>query len=114
MSNETAGNETPGNETPGNERSSTMDLPSVEEQPWLASRAEPPAHPHAPTLRGPSPWTVLHGLIALALAVLVFITTATTTRIDWATAGPATIVGLGVVLVLLGLLGMRRRRGIDA
>lgn len=73
---------------------STTDLPFVE----------------APILRGPSAWTVVHGLIALAVAVVVFVTTATTTRIDWGTAGPATVVGLGVVLVLLGLLGMRSRR----
>jgi hypothetical protein len=124
------------------ETGSTMDLPFVEElppvaaetaslpvdpayaaygdpvpppaQPPVADPVETPAYAKAPILRGPSPWTVVYGLIALAVAVLVFVTNATSARIDWGTAGPATVVGLGIVLVLLGLLGMRGRRRLDA
>ena len=75
-----------------------------------AAYAAPSAYVRAPVLRGPSPWTVILGLVGLSVAVLVFLTTATSVRIDWTTAGPATVVGFGGVLVLLGLLGMLSRR----
>ncbi len=83
----------------------TTTLP-VEDAGYAATAAYLPA----PVLRGPSPWTVILGLVGLFVAVLVFLTTATTVRIDWTTAGPVAVVGFGGVLVLLGLLGMLGRR----
>ena len=88
--------------------------PVPETPAYATTTYEVPERLEAPILRGPSPWTVVHGLIALAVAVVIFVTTATTADIDWGTAGPATVVGFGVVLVLLGLLGMRSRRRLGA
>lgn len=58
---------------------------------------------------GPAPFTVVFGLVLLVVAGLAFAGEVTDFEINWPVTGPSVVVGLGVVLVLLGLLGMRRR-----
>lgn len=59
---------------------------------------------------GPAPVTVVIGLLCIAVAALAFTSEVTDLQIDWAAVGPVVVLGIGAVLILLGLLGMRRRR----
>lgn len=58
---------------------------------------------------GPAPFGLLLGLALLALAVGLWVTTSFDLTVDWGVAGPAVLVGGGLVLALLGGLGLRRR-----
>lgn len=69
-----------------------------------------PVAPVAPEYRsGPAVVPIIVGLFGLLVAGLVLIQTATDIRLDWAKVGPVSIVVGGIVLMGLGLLGMRNR-----
>lgn len=59
---------------------------------------------------GPAPMTTIFGLALIALAVGLYVSIAHDVTVHWETAGPVALIGGGVVLVLLGAIGMRRRR----
>jgi hypothetical protein len=68
--------------------------------------------PGTPAYRqGPAVGTVLLGLLCVAVAVFAYADRVLNLTVDWARVGPLAILVGGAVLVLLGMLGMRRRRG---
>lgn len=60
--------------------------------------------------RGPAVATILLGLLCLAVAGFAFADQTLDFSVDWARVGPLGVLFGGAVLVLLGVLGMRRRR----
>ncbi|KGN37558.1 hypothetical protein [Knoellia subterranea] len=59
---------------------------------------------------GPAPMTSVMGLLGLLTAIAVLLTQATDLDIHWGVVGPVTVVGAGVLLVVLGLAGLRGQR----
>lgn len=83
--------------------------------PHAAVSASPPAPPAgvdtAPRSRRPVRlFPVLLGLTAIAVAVLAGLHHGGILRIDWASAGPPTLLGFGALLVVAGALGLRQGR----
>jgi len=75
-----------------------------------AAPTEPAAPVATPTWKRGTSWaTVAWGLVCMFVAGLVLTFQLTDIEVDWAVAGPATVVGLGLVLVLVGLLGLLNR-----
>lgn len=65
----------------------------------------PPARP-----KGPNASAVVVGLVAMVLAGLIIAKEATGLSVNWSRLGPGAIVGIGVVMVLIGAIGLVRRR----
>ena len=59
---------------------------------------------------GPNASAILAGLVAILLAGLVIARETMDLRVDWSRLGPGTIVGLGIVMVVIGAIGLVRRR----
>ncbi|KRE43872.1 hypothetical protein [Knoellia sp. Soil729] len=59
---------------------------------------------------GPAPVTSLIGLLGLLTAIAVLVSQATDLDIPWGVVGPVVVVGAGVLLVVLGLAGLRGQR----
>lgn len=59
--------------------------------------------------RGPAPFAVLLGVACLVVAGVGLAVQVSDLTIDWAVAGPVTIVVGGLLLVVVGWLGLRRR-----
>ncbi len=73
-----------------------------------------PAGPPAPRYRsGPAPFAVLLGILGLATAGAVLISELADVRVPWADLGPWTIVAGGVLVLLVGVVGLRSNRGQD-
>ncbi len=73
------------------------------------TRLGPPA-PAAPQwIAGPAPGPIVIGVIGLVALVLALLV-ATGRSINWSLAGPGTVIGLGTVVIVLGVLGLRRNK----
>ncbi len=59
---------------------------------------------------GPAPTTTLVGLLGLLATITILVTQATDLDIPWGVVGPVAVVGAGVLLVVLGLAGLRGQR----
>lgn len=59
---------------------------------------------------GPAPMTSVVGLLGLLTAIAVLVSQATDLDIPWGVVGPVAVVGAGVLLVVLGLAGLRGQR----
>lgn len=59
---------------------------------------------------GPAPTTSVLGLLGLLTAIAVLLSQATDLDIPWGVVGPVAVVGAGVLLVVLGLAGLRGQR----
>lgn len=81
----------------------TASLPPTASMPATAAA---PARP-----KGPNAGAVVLGLVALVLAAGIIATETMSVRVDWVALGPGAIVGVGVLLVVLGAVGLARRRG---
>ena len=69
------------------------------------------AHTPVPEFRtGPAPVTSVIGLLGLLTAIAVLVSQATDLDIPWGVVGPVVVVGAGVLLVVLGLAGLRGQR----
>lgn len=66
-----------------------------------------------PRPKGPSWGTVALGLICLVIAAGALVLEFTDLGLDWRLSGPLTLVGLGLVLVLVGLAALARRSDDD-
>ena len=102
--------DTPGSshppETSGTPASPEMSTPATPTTSGAHGHAPPPARPTRGT---PAIGTILVGLIGLASLVLSALVTAGT-GIDVGRALPFIVLGFGVIVVVLGLLGLRRSR----
>lgn len=87
---------------------------------WDSRPVDPsPAQPYSPyqgTMAvpgfksGPAPTTSVFGLLGLLTAIAVLLSQATDLDIPWGVVGPVAVVGAGVLLVVLGLAGLRGQR----
>lgn len=59
---------------------------------------------------GPAPTTSVIGFLGLLTAIAVLVSQATDLDIPWGVVGPVVVVGAGVLLVVLGLAGLRGQR----
>jgi hypothetical protein len=59
--------------------------------------------------RGPNASAIIVGLVSMLIAGLVVARETTGLRVDWSRLGPGTIVGIGVVMVVIGAIGLVRR-----
>lgn len=76
--------------------------------------AEPRPWPPRPApLAGPAPFPVVLGILGLLLAGSVLVAETTEVSLPWSDLGPWSVVVGGLVVVLVGVLGLRsnRRRG---
>lgn len=69
------------------------------------------AAPEAATVaRGPRAFTVLLGLVVLAVAGMAMVSELTDVDIDWTVSGPFALIAVGVAIAAVGLAGMVSRR----
>ena len=59
--------------------------------------------------KGPNASAIVVGLVAMLIAGLIVANETMHLRVDWSQVGPGTIVGIGLVLVVLGAIGLVRR-----
>jgi hypothetical protein len=69
-----------------------------------ADKVATPARPKG--LNAPA---IVIGLAALILAGLIIARETLDWRIDWSRMGPGTLVGIGVIMVVIGAIGLIRR-----
>lgn len=87
--------------------SATQSYASPQASPY-AARATQAAVPEFKS--SPAPTTSVFGLLGLLTAIAVLLTEATDLDIPWGVVGPIAVVGAGVLLVVLGLAGLRGQR----
>jgi len=83
--------------------------PSSPSREPIRDKVGPPSRP-----TGPNASAITLGLVAMLLAGLVIARETMNLRVDWSQLGPGTIIGLGLVMVLIGAVGLVRRRHHDA
>jgi len=64
--------------------------------------------PTRPT--GPNASPIVLGLVAVVLGTLIIANETMTWSVDWSGLGPGAIVVIGVVLLVIGAIGLARRR----
>ena len=84
----------------------------------VPSRPAVPAPTVAPTptpvyRRGPAPFGLVLGIVGLVLAGAVLLTELTDVTVPWDDLGPWIVVAGGLLVVLMGLLGLRASRRED-
>ena len=94
-----------GSTTSGNPTSPTQHIQNIQDIQDVSDRGKPSARP-----TGPNASAIIAGLVALFLAGLVIARETMNLRVDWSRLGPGTIIGLGLVMVLIGAVGLVRRR----
>ena len=95
-----------GSTTSGNPTSPTRHLQDTQD---ISDRGTPSARP-----TGPNASAIIAGLVAVFLGGLVIARETMNLRVDWSRLGPGTIIGLGLVMVLIGAVGLVQRRHHDA
>lgn len=83
--------------------------PAAQPKPAPTAWGYPPQESAAEPPRGPAVAPILLGVLVLATAAFALADQALDLSVDWGQVGPVGILLGGGVLVLLGLLGMRRR-----
>ena len=79
--------------------------------PYAATYAAHPPQTAQPEYKSsPAPTTTVFGLLGLLTAIAVLVSKATDLDIPWGVVGPVAVVGAGVLLVVLGLAGLRGQR----
>lgn len=99
-----------------NEDSRTTEDTSATSTPAASASANAPWSPYevhrsTPEFKsGPAPTTSVVGLLGLLTVIAVLVAQATDLDIPWGVVGPVAVVGAGVLLVVLGLAGLRGQR----
>ncbi|WP_109471590.1 hypothetical protein [Ornithinimicrobium cavernae] len=88
-----------------------QDGPDRMDNDWAAEGAETTAPRTLPRPKGPSWGTVALGLVCLVVAGGALLVELTDVNLDWSSFGPLSLVGLGLLLVLVGLAALVRRNG---
>jgi hypothetical protein len=82
-----------------------------------ATATRPPEAAPAPPVReyvkGPAPFAIVLGLLGLVVAASTLFTEVVGIDVPWGDLGPWTVVGAGVLVLLVGGLGLRASRGHD-
>lgn len=88
------------------ESSTTTTWSTLDDHPAnpVQDTVKPPARP-----KGPNVSPIILGLVALTFAGLVIAQETLRLHVDWSRLGPGTIVGIGVVMVVIGAIGLARR-----
>ena len=81
----------------------------IGEPPALGAPASRPVTSEPAWLTGPAPTPVIIGLIGLLTLVFTAVWSLTEASVNWSVAAPAAIIGIGLVIVVLGLTGLRKR-----
>lgn len=85
----------------------TSTTPTSPTAPWSPYEV----HRSTPEFKsGPAPTTSVVGLLGLLTVIAVLVAQATDLDIPWGVVGPVAVVGAGVLLVVLGLAGLRGQR----
>lgn len=99
-----------------NEDSRTTEDTSATSTPAASASTNAPWSPYevhrsTPEFKsGPAPTTSVVGLLGLLTVIAVLVAQATDLDIPWGVVGPVAVVGAGVLLVVLGLAGLRGQR----
>ncbi len=64
-------------------------------------------------VRGPAPFAIVLGLLGLVVAAVTLFAEVVGIDVPWGDLGPWTVVGAGVLVLLVGGLGLRASRGQD-
>lgn len=83
--------------------------PAIGEPTDLGAPASRPVTSEPAWLTGPAPTPVIIGLIGLLTLVFTAVWSLTEATVNWSVAAPAAIIGIGLVIVVLGLTGLRKR-----
>ena len=83
--------------------------PAIGEPTDLGAPASRPVTSEPAWLTGPAPTPVIIGLIGLLTLVFTAVWSLTEASVNWSVAAPAAIIGIGLVIVVLGLTGLRKR-----
>ena len=99
-------------ESGGTQRRDSPGTPDAPDTPGTPVQAAPyRGSSVAPEFRsGPAPTTTIVGLLGLLTTISILVTQATDLDIPWGVVGPVAVVGAGVLLVVLGLAGLRGQR----
>lgn len=92
----------------------TPDSPDTGADPRPTTPAPAVPAPVPPVYRsGPAPLAVFLGVAGILLAVAVLVGEVADVTIPWSGLGPWMVVGSGLLVVLVGLLGLRANRRQD-
>ena len=93
-------------DTDTRDRTDTPDRTDTRDQaaPYRGSTAVPEFR------SSPAPTTTIVGFLGLLTTITILVTQATDLDIPWGVVGPLAVVGAGVLLVVLGLAGLRGQR----
>lgn len=78
--------------------------------PATSAPATATAPADGPWLDGPAPFAIVLGLLGLLTAGAVLLTELTDVTFPWADLGPWTVVAAGLVVVIVGVIGLRSSR----
>lgn len=93
--------DTPRDETPGPAADTTL---------RPATPAAAPAPPPREYVRGPAPFAVVLGVLGLVVAAVTLFTEVVGVDVPWDELGPWSVVGAGLVVLVVGALGLRSSR----
>jgi hypothetical protein len=79
--------------------------PAAKDPAAKGTAAKGPARP-----KGPNASAIVVGLVAVVFAGLIIAREAMGWHVDWSRLGPGGIIGIGVVMVVIGAIGLIRRR----
>ncbi|WP_377644319.1 hypothetical protein [Oryzobacter terrae] len=96
----------PGGAAPGTTATATAVRP--DQAP--ATSVQPPPREY---VKGPAPFAIVLGLLGLVVAATTLFTEIVGIDVPWGDLGPWTVVGAGVLVLLVGGLGLRASRGQD-
>ena len=97
---------TPGAESGAGTTATAVRPPATEATPATTA-------PQHEFVQGPAPFAVVLGLLGLVVAAVTLFTEIVGFDIPWGDLGPWTVVGAGVLVLLVGGLGLRANRGQD-
>jgi hypothetical protein len=86
----------------------TADRPAT--HPSSGTAPVPPAREY---VKGPAPFAVVLGLLGLVVAAATLVTEVVGIDVPWDDLGPWSVVGAGVLVLLVGGLGLRASRSQD-
>lgn len=94
--------------TPDSTTTETLTAPEPTTAAEATTTLAPPASPDASWIKGPAPAPIVIGVLGLVAVAVCFLQFAPDLAVNWAIAGPAITIGVGALILVLGLIGLRR------